>query len=320
MEHQFADAQQAYGWVVSQTQNIETEVYKIKYPTSNYAEFVPVVTEGNPWASGTTFYSQDIVGRTDWLGNDANDLPYTELLRDTGSRAYYARGNGYKWNLLEVNRARMIPGMGNLTAEKAQGTREIAERALFDIAISGDVEKGWDGLINYTGVTAADVPANGTGATTWWANKTQDQIIADIAANFNAIGIATKWIEIPDTLALPPEVLMDISVRRISSGGDGNMTILDFIEGTFSRAYKVNFQIKSLRQLTTADPGGDGRGILYKRSREVVRFHLPRPYMFEPVFQKDSFTFEQLGIFITGGTEVRLLKAMIYMDGIYDAP
>lgn len=320
MEHQFTDAQQAYGWVVSQTQNIETEVYTTKYPEANYAEFIPVVTEGNPWASGTTFYSQDIVGRTDWIGNDASDLPYTELLRDTGSRSYYARGNGYKWNMMEVNRARMLPMGGNLTAEKAEGTRKIAERALFDIAISGDDEKGWKGLINYTGVTAGDVAANGTGSVTWWAAKTPDQIIADIATNFNAIGIATKWIEIPDTLAVPPEVLMDISVRRISSGGDGAMTILDFIQTTFSKAYKVNFQIKALRQLTTADPGGDGRAIIYRRAKDVIRFHLPRPYMFEPVFQKDSFTFEQLGIFITGGTEIRLIKAIIYMDGIYDAP
>lgn len=320
MPELFRDAQAAYGWVVSQTQNIETEVYNRKYPDANYAEVVPVVTEGNPWASGTTFYTQDIVGRTEWLGNDANDLPYAELLRDTGSRPYYARGNGYKWTMLEVNRARMVPQGANLTADKALAARQIAERSIFDIAISGDSEKGWDGLINYTGITAADVAANGNGNTTWWAGKTPDQIIADITTNFNAIGVATRWVEIPDRLALPPEVLMDIATRRISSGGDGGMTVLDYIQTTFRKAYNVNFTIVPLRQLTTADPGGDGRGVLYKFARDVVRLHLPRPYQFEPIFQKDTFTFEQLGIYITGGTEIRLPKAVIYMDGIYDAP
>ena len=320
MEPLFADAQSAYGWVVSQTQNIETEVYAKKYPDANYADLVPVVTEGNPWASGTTFYTSDITGKVEWLGNDANDLPYTELLRDTGSRAFHPAGNGYKWTMLEVNRAAMLPNGGRLTADKAEGARRIAERRLYDIAVSGDTEKNWDGLINYTGITASDVPANGTGNVTWWAAKTADQIIADITAYFNLIGTTTLWIEIPDRLAVPPEVLMDLATRRISSGGDGGMTILDYINQTFSRAYGVNFRIVPLRQLTTADPGGDGRGVLYKFSREVLRFHLPRPYMFEPVFQKDTFTFEQLGIFITGGTEIRLPKAITYMDGIFDAP
>jgi hypothetical protein len=320
MEQIFQDAQSAYGWVVAQTQNIETEIYNRKYPDANYSEVVPVVTEGNPWAAGTTFYMQDIVGKTEWLGNDANDLPYVELLRDTGSRPYYARGNGYKWNLMEVNRAAMLPNGGRLTADKADGARSVAERSLFNIAIAGDTEKGWDGLINYTGITAADVAANGTGNVTWWALKTADQIIADITINFNAIGIATKWIEIPDRLAVPPEVLMDLATRRISSGGDGGMTILDYINQTFSRAYNVNFRIVPLRQLTTADPGGDGRAVLYKFARDVVRFHLPRPYMFEPIFQKDTFTWEQLGFYITGGTEIRLPKAVIYMDGVFDAP
>lgn len=320
MEPLFADAQAAYGWVVSQTQNIETEVYKKKYPEANYSEVVPTVTEGNPWASGTTFYTSDITGKFEWLGNDANDLPYAELLRDTGSRPYYPGGNGYKWTMFEINRAAMLPGGGQLTSDKAEAARAIAERRLFDIAITGDTEKNWDGLINYTGISASDVPADGTGNVTWWANKTPDQIIRDINAYFTLIATQTLWIELPDRLALPPEVIADIGTRRISSGGDGGMTILDYIETTFRRAWKVDFRIVPLRQLTTADPGGDGRGVLYKFSKQVVRFHLPRPYMFEPVFQKDTFTFEQLGFAITGGTEVRLPKAITYMDGIYNAP
>lgn len=318
MDPIFQDAQSAMGWVVSQTMNIETEVYKIKYPESNYADVLPVVTEGNPWASGTLFYSQDIVGKTEWLGNDASDLPYAELLRDTGSRSFFVRGNGYKWTLPEINRARLLPNGGALTTDKASAARMVAERAIYNIGVGGDTEKGWDGIVNYTGITAGDVPANGTGTVTWWANKSADQIVADIVAGFNAIGNATLWTETPDRLAVPPEVLGDLATRRL--GNDSStMTVIQFIETVISRAYNVNFRVVTMRQLRTADPGGDGRAILYKFDRRVVRLHLPMPYQFLNVFQKDSITFEQVGIFITGGTEIRTPKAMIYLDGIFNA-
>jgi hypothetical protein len=74
-----------------------------------------------------------------------------------------------------------------------------------------------------------------------------------------------------------------------------------------------------LFELNTADPGGDGRAVLYNRAPDVLRFHLPMPHRFLPPFQKSSMTWEVAGIMRTGGTEVRLPKAMLYMDGIVDS-
>lgn len=313
----FQDAQSAFGFVRSETQNIESEVYRIKYPAFNYADFVPVVTEGSPWASGTTFYTLDTVGKTEWLGNDANDIPYTDLLRDTGSHPYYARGGAYRWTLMEINRAAMLNI--SLGTEKASGTRQIMERFLFDLAITGDDEKDWKGLINYGGVTAGDVLGNGTDSlNTAWSGKTPDQIIADIRIGFDLIRTQTRETFLPDTLALPSATYSVLATKRISAGGDGTMSVLDYINAVFGKAYRTPFMIEPLRQLAGADPGGDGRAVLYKKSREVLRFHLPRPFQFQPVFQKDSLQWEQVGFAVTGGTEIRVPKAVLYMDGIQD--
>lgn len=317
MPEMFTDAQSAFGFVRSETQNIETEIYKIKYPAFNYADFIPVVTEGSPWASGTTFYTMDTVGKTEWLGNEANDIPYTDLLRDQGSHAYYARGGAYRWSLMELNRAAML-GI-SLGTEKAAGTRSVMERFLFDLAISGDTEKDMKGFINYTGITAGDVLANGSGTlNTDWSGKTADQIIADIRIGFDAIRAATGEVELPDTLAVPSATYSMLATKRISSGGDGTMTVLDYISTVFGKAYNTPFTIRPLRQLAGADAGGDGRAVLYKNARDVLRFHLPRPFQFQPIFQKNSLEWEQVGFAVTGGTEIRLPKAMIYMDGIQD--
>lgn len=313
----FRDAQSAFGFVRSETQNIEAEVYKIKYPAFEYGSYIPVVTEGSPWASGTTFYTMDTVGKTEWLGNEANDVPYTDLLRGTGSAPYYARGGAYRWSLMELNRAAML-GI-SLGTEKASGTRMVMERFLFDLAMTGDSEKSMKGMINNASVTAGDVAANGTDTlNTAWSGKTADQIIADIRIGFDAIRTATRETYLPDTLALPPNTYSLLATKRLSSGGDGTMSVLDYISTVFGKAYNTPFTIRSLRQLTGADAGGDGRGVLYQRTREVLRFHLPRPFEFQPIFQKNSLEWEQVGFAVTGGTEVRIPAAMLYLDGIQD--
>lgn len=316
----FTDAQAALGFVVSQTQNIEAEVYRMLYPEFDYASLLPVNTQGSPWATGTTFFTQDLVGKSEWIGDEANDFPYADILRGTGEATYHMRGSAYRWSLPELNMANML-GLA-LTSEKAEGVRRIIERFLFDLAVSGNTEKAIKGLVNQAGVTAADVPADGTGSVTWWADKTPDQILRDINVGIMDVRTATNTVYTPNTLLVPDAVFSDIATRRISSAGDGAMTVLDFLrtKNSYTAMTGQPFTVKPLLELGTADPGGDGRAVLYTNTRNVVRFHLPLPFMFLPVFQKNSMQWEQVGIVRTGGTEVRTPKAMIYLDGVWNAP
>jgi len=320
MRQPFTDAQSAQGFVVSQTQNIEAEVYRIRYPMFEYASLLPVITSGAAWATGTTFYTMDTVGTTEWIGNEANDVPYTDIIRGTGEHSFHMRGGAYRWSLPELNMAALM-GIA-LSSEKADGVRKIMERFLFDLALTGNSEKAMKGLINWTGVTAGDVPADGTGSVTWWSAKTPDQILRDINVGIMAVRAATNTVITPNTLLVPDAVFADLATRRISSGGDGAMTVLDFLrtKNSYTAMTGLPFVVKPLLELNTADPGGDGRAVLYENSRDVARFHLPLPFQFLPVFQKNSLQWEQVGIVRTGGTEVRTPKGIIYLDGIYDAP
>lgn len=314
----FQDAQSAFGFVVSQTQNIETQVYQIRYPEFDYAGIVDVVTEGSAWASGTTFYTMDTVGTTEWVGDQSNDAPYTDLIRGTGEASYYTRAGAYRYSLPEINQAAMLNI--NLSGEKAAGTRRTMEQFLYGLAISGNAEKNLLGITNQSGVTAVDVAADGTASSTFWADKTPDLILRDVNAAISAVRAATQTVETPDTLLLPDASYSDIATRRLGNG-DGAMTVLDFLrlKNVYTAMTGLPFNIRPLRDLAAADPGGDGRGVLYRKSRDVVRFHLPMPFQFLPLFQKNSMTFEQVGLVRTGGLEVRLPKAMRYMDSILDS-
>ena len=315
----FRDAQQALGFVTPQFYNIETSVYEIKYPSFDYASFVPVITEGNEWARGTLFYSMDSAGKAEWLNGRANDMPYADVSKTQYTQGFHMGGIGYEWNLEEINVARMegIP----LTDAKGRAARRIAEQFLWNVAMSGksdgtNSEKNWTGLTNDANVPAANVAANGSGSSTLWSTKTPDQILTDINAGLTGVFTTTQETEMGDTVLLPTAIYQSIASTARSSNSD--TTILKFLleNNAYTAQTGQPLLVRALRLLNTAGAASSGRAIIYRRDPEVLRFHLPMPHRFLPPFQKSSMSYEVAGIMRTGGLEVRLPKAISYLDGI----
>lgn len=310
------DAQNALGFLMPAFYNVERTVYATKYQSFDYSSLIPVITEGNEWARGTTFRSSDIAGKAEFLSGKGFDVPYADVSQTQYLKGFELAGIGYEWTLEEVSVAAMEGRQ--LSNEKAEAARKVAERMLYGIALSGTTEKNWTGLLNDANVTAADVAANGSGTTTWWTNKTGDQIADDVNAGIEAIYTATRGNELANTLLLPSGV-MGVLGKRMP---DTSETALTFIQRTNRYTARTGqpLLIRELFELNTADPGGDGRAVLYTRTPDVCRFHLPMPHKFLAPFAKSSMTWEVAGIMRTGGTEIRLPKAMLYLDGVYDAP
>ena len=311
------DAQQALGFVTPQYYNLETTIYEVKYPSFDYASLVPVVTEGNEWSRGTVFYSMDAAGKAEWLNGGAYDMPYADVARSQFSQSFHLAGIGFEWNLEEINVAQM-EGV-NLSDIKARAARRVAEQKLWTVAMSGDAEKGWTGLINNASATAADVAANGTGTVTWWAAKTPDQILTDINTGISGIATDTGETEAADTVLLPTAVYQMLATTPRSASSDTSILAYLLANNAYTAETGQPLTVRALRSLATADPGGDGRAVVYRRDPEVLRFHLPMPHRFLPPYQKSSMLYEVAGIFRTGGLEVRIPKAIRYLDGILDS-
>jgi len=75
-----------------------------------------------------------------------------------------------------------------------------------------------------------------------------------------------------------------------------------------------------VRELATASQDGGGRMVAYRKSAEVVRFHLPMPKTFIQPRQKSLMGYEAGQIARTGGTEWRLPKAAAYADEVTAPP
>lgn len=315
MRQAFTDAQAALPFVVAQGRNVETRIYQKRYPAYNYAQVIPVVTEGNPWAIGTTFFSVDTAGEAKFLSGAGTDMPFNKSTRDQASHDFAMIGSGWEWTLEEINQAALY-GI-NLQATDAMSATDKVERKLNGIAFAGAAEKGWTGFANSTDVPRADVATPGT----FWPAKTIDQILTDINEVISRVRTQTEEVEWADSLALPPAAFRRLATIRLGSG-DGVLTGLSYIKANnvYTAETDAPLNIYPVRELATASADGGGRMVAYRRDEEVVRFHLPMPRTVLQPRQKSIMGFETGIVARTGGTEWRLPKAAAYADEVTAPP
>jgi len=309
------DAQQvAYNFVVNQTTAIETTIVKMQYPDVQYPDLVPVETGGNEWVKSITYYSQDMMGRADWFHHQAMDVPMAELTREKFERGVEMAAIGYRWTIEEVASAINTPGL-SLTADKATACRRAYEEFVDDIALRGSAPKNMQGLINNSLVTATTAPADGTGSSTAWSAKTNDQVIRDINVALTGIASGSNWLYYADTILLPPAVLVGMAGRMFQNQP---MTLLEWIKKYNVLTVQTGrpITITGVRGLETAGAGLTTRMVAYRRDPQVLKMWIPMRHRFLDVWHRGPMVFDVPGIFRIGGLEIRLPAAMRYLDGI----
>ncbi|MGK9234531.1 DUF2184 domain-containing protein [Inquilinus limosus] len=313
------DAQQALGFLVSQTSQIEAQVYEIQYPDIQYPALVPVDTSANPWAKSVTFFSTDRVGQADWISHLAKDIPLADVERAQSEHAIEMAAIGYRYTLQELGQAMMVPGT-NLSADRAAAAVRAYEEFMDGLALRGvppsGSAKGWTGLINDPNVTAGLVANDGAGASTRWADKTPDQILRDLNELLTGVYQESLTVELADTLLLPIDRFTHLADTPRS--GSSDLTILEYLRrsNTYTAITGAPLTIRAVRGLADAGPGGTARMVAYRRDPQVVRLHLPMPHQFLEPSRSGPLTFDIPGIFRTGGVEIRRPKAFRYGDGI----
>lgn len=319
MKLPFADAQSAYPFVIAQGRNIETQVYRRRYPTFNYGAHVPVVAEGNPWAIGTTFFSVDVAGQAKFISGAGADMPFNKATKDMASHDFAMIGSGWEWNLEEINQASLYSV--NLSGTDALSASDSIERLLNDIAMTGSTEKNWTGFVNNASVYTVDVANDGTSSSRFWSAKTAAQIVRDVNDLISYVRTDSNEVEWIDSLRLPPEAFRLISTKEYGTG-NGTLNVLEYLRrnNTYTAETGQALDILPLRELSTASGDGGGRMVVYRRDPEVVRLHLPMARTVLQPRQKNLMGWEQGMIARTGGVEIRLPGAMAYGDEITAPP
>jgi hypothetical protein len=310
------DAQQALGFLVSQTAYIEPQVVEIQYPDIQYPDILPVDTSANEWAKSVTYYSTNKVGRAGWFHHYAKDIHVADSERSKFEVGIEMADIGYRYTLEELGQAMMIPGQ-NLSADRAGAARRAYEEFVDNIALNGDTEKNFSGLINYPGVTRVDAANTGTDSRSHWVSKDPDDILADINDALTGVYVDSATVEMADTVLLPVAAMTLIATRRLSNT---TMTVLQFLlnNNVYSHTTGRPLMIRALRGLETAGTNGTGRMIVYRRDPQVIKMHIPMTHRFLPVWQTGPLVFDVPGIFRLAGVEIRRPGAVRYVDGILE--
>ena len=309
------DAQQALGFLVSQTAHIEQEVYEIQYPDIQYPDLIPVDTSANEWAKSITFYSMDKVGQAGWFNHLSKDIPLADVERAQHEHLIHMAAIGYRYTMEELGQAQMVGQP--LTSDRAAAAYRAYEEFIDTRALNGDTQKGWTGIFNDANVTAVDA-AEGAASSTEWEMKTGDEIAKDFNDALSGVYSGSLTVEIADTVLLPVDMMNLVSTRRL---GDTQMTVLNYIRqnNVYTNITGNPLTIRAVRGLEDAADDGSGRMVVYRRDPQVLKMHLPMPHRFLPVWQTGPLVYDIPGIFRFGGVEVRRPKAVRYVDGIMNA-
>lgn len=303
------DAQAALGFVVSQTTHIETAVNETIYPDIQYQSLVPVDTSAHPFTQTVTYYSSDKFGKAEWINGNSDDIPIAGNELAKLQTSVYTAGIGYAFGWEEVGMAMKIGY--NLQGNDAQAARRAYEEFCDRVALFGDADKGFQGLINNTGITPI-AAVNGS----WNASATtEDEILEDVNAALMLTYVNTKQALMADTLLLPILKMNYLATVRL---GDTTQTLLQFIRAnnSYTAITGQALKIAAVRGLETAGAGGVNRMIAYKRDPDTLKLHIPMPHRFLPVWQDGPLRWVVPGVFRMGGLDIRRKANVNYIDGI----
>lgn len=316
---------------VLQTQitNINVRVMETPLTDITYPSLIPVNTSYAEWQPNIAQIMLGAgVGEAKWISGAAKDVPLVDVDASTQSVEFATMAVGYEVNFEELGMAANV-GMP-IAARKAQIVRRKAEEFTQNVAMFGDAEKGWTGLINKTGVTI--LPASTKAATgTQWVNNdgTLNATAAEIAKDLMNLILgpvtATNSVRpiVADTVALP-----SLAYRALASTFtdvlNGGISYIEYIRRQISGAVPgTNFQIVEIPELATAATTGivgGGRAIAYRRSLDVLEMPVAFAFRFAPDYRDAPFGYMVPGWSRFGSVVVWEPRGFRYTDGISPVP
>ncbi len=113
-----------------------------------------------------------------------------------------------------------------IDVQKLDALNTLYQMNTDEMVYIGDTDVTAYGLVNSPLVTAGNV-ANGISGSPLWADKTPDEILADINALLMATYTASAYAICPDKLLLPPLQYSYLASQKVSSAG--NISILKYV-------------------------------------------------------------------------------------------
>lgn len=285
---------------------VKTRTYDRKYPNLRAREFVPLDPEIDNAIETIRLRSYSQVGIARLLASYAEDLPRSDVLANEQTFGVKGIGTSYGYNLQEVRAANKAGT--SLDAKKAAAARRATEVVIDRVLASGDAATGLTGLLNIPNALTYTVPADGTGASALWTNKTPALIVRDMVGICEYIVTQTAEVEAPNMLLLPRAQYTQIRTTRFDSNSD--KTILDWFKAQYP-----GVAVEPWYKMLGAGAGGTQRMMAYSMTPDHLQGAVPQEFEQLPV-QEKGLEFIVPCHARVGGVQCYYPLSVAYGDGI----
>ena len=289
-----------------QLELVKTKTYDRKYPNLQARSFVPLDPELDNAVETIRLRSYTQVGIARLIASYADDLPRADVKTDDQIFSVRSIGTSYGYNLQEI-RASQRAGT-SIDQKKAAAARRATEVVIDRILALGDSASGLTGLLNVPNALSYTVPADGTGASALWTNKTPALIIRDMVGICEFIVTQTNEIEAPNMLLLPRPQYTLIRTTRFDSNSD--KTILQWFQAQYP-----GVSVNPWYRMTGAGAGSTQRMMAYTMDPDHMQGAVPQEFEQLPV-QERNLEFVVPCHARVGGVQCYYPLSVAYGDGI----
>ncbi len=273
----FDSAEDASLFFARELDYVKAKSYDKIYPEFTALNNFPITHEVPEGAETMTYYSYDKTGFAAIISNYATDLPRADVKGSPTTAHVKSIGDSYGYSVQEMRASRMAGK--SLDIRKAAAARYAIERTVNRIAFAGDEKHNLMGMLspknNIPLYTLSIVDGK-----TAWKDKPAAGILADVNGMFAYQSELTQDVERADTLALPPNVYIDISTRQIPNTG---ITVKKFLMDNAPYLKEIIPSPELLAKNTEMNPYGENVALLYTNNAEKFSLEIPMSFYQYPL-------------------------------------
>lgn len=227
------DAQLAPIWA-EKLRHTYQKVLETKYPQYAAAngDVLPIDSSMAPADLVWEYYTVDGYGYADWIDDDGQIAPSSAIVatRHIG----YAHDMGHKWTVTVFDLEREAKSsplpMNSFRQKLAKRAHDAKTNWVW---LFGDSEKSLPGLCNHPNLPVTLAPQNSGATSRLWSNKTNDEILEDVALLIDTVAQDTLEQYHAAEVFMPHSLIRLCRNRKIAGTADAKVSLWDVIKDTY---------------------------------------------------------------------------------------
>ena len=291
-----------------QLENMETTLYRERFPENTYAQAMPVTTSGE-FSKSESFRFIKEFGRAAWASDTTTEPPLVNLAQEKEeipTRKLHA-AYSIDYDELQFSSRQNIA----IDLESARVARRVIDTSIDEGLYWGNADVNLPGLLSDLGdLTQYTVP-NGAGGNPQFETKTGLEILTDINAALRLVISATGEVFKADTLLMPEDLVEILKDRYV---GDNLKTVFEHL--TIIRPDVRIIGVPRLASGAAGNPFSENFMVAFPRTKEVLNAKVPIPFRQKPIAYTKSYDIYRECFARVAGVERKHPKAIVYARNV----